>query len=97
MVDNFDKFKREFKEWEFYFIQIIKRSKDNPWVKWINGNNHARCIKEYSIYTAEDIEKRKQEMIDIATVCNARIYIHPARRRADDIIENLREDWCLER
>lgn len=33
MINNFDKFPREFKEWEFYFIQLIKRSKDNPWVK----------------------------------------------------------------
>lgn len=24
-------------------------------------------------------------MVDIATVCNARIYVHPARRREDDI------------
>lgn len=85
MINNFDIFPREFKDGEFYFIQLIKRSKDNPWVRWINGNNHARCIKTYSIYTKEDLEKRKQEMIDIATVCNARIYIHPARRNKEEI------------
>ena len=85
MINNFDRFPREFKNWEFYFIQLIKRAKDNPWVRWINWNNHARCIKTYSIRTQEDLKKRKQEMIDIATVCNARIYIHPARRNEEEI------------
>ena len=85
MIDNFDKFIREFKKWEFYFIQIIKRAKDNPWVRWINWNNHERCIKEYSIYTNEDLEKRKEEMITIANATNSRIYIHPARRSVEDI------------
>jgi len=27
LVDNFAKFKRERKEWEFYFIQIIKKKR----------------------------------------------------------------------
>lgn len=91
IINNFDKFKRERKEGEFYFIQIIKRKKDNPEVSWINGNNHARCIKEYSIYTADDLAKRKDEMIDIAEVCNARIYVHPARRSLDTV----RKQLCL--
>lgn len=85
MTNNFELFKREFVEWEFYFIQLIKRKKDNPDEVWINWNNSARCIKTYTIRTKEELEKRKQEMIDIATVTNSRIYIRPSRRKDEDI------------
>jgi len=85
MVDNFDRFKREFKEWEFYFIQLIKRKKDNPNENWINWNNSARCIKTYTIRTKEDLDKRRQEMVDISNITNSRIYIRPARRSDEDI------------
>lgn len=91
MIDNFNEFKRDFKEWEFYFIQIIKRKKDNPDTPWINWNNHARCIKEYSIGSKEQLDKRKQEMINIAEATNSRIYIHPARRSYDQVAR----DMCL--
>lgn len=89
MVNNFDKFKREWRDNEFYFIQIIKRKKDNPDVVWINWNNHARCIKEYSIYSQEQLDKHKEEMIKIAEATNSRIYIHPAKRNKDEIAKDL--------
>lgn len=89
MIDNFNKFKRNFKEWEFYFIQLIKRKKDNSDVSWINWNNHMRCIKDYSIYTEEQLNKYKQEMIDISEITNSRIYIHPARRSKEKISKEM--------
>lgn len=85
MINNFDTFPFEFMDWEFYFFQIIKRKKDNPDTAWINWNNHARCIKTYSIYTKEQLDKRKQEIIDICTVTNSRLYMHPARRSKDKV------------
>jgi len=89
MVNNFNKFDWKFVEWEFYFIQIIRRKKDNPGVAGINWDNSARYIKEYSIYTREQLDKRIDEMTSIANVMNARIYIHPARRSIESVTKTM--------
>lgn len=91
MLNNFDKFPYERADGEFYFFQIIKRKKDNPDISGLHWNNHARCIKEYSVYSLWELEKRKQEMIDIATTTNSRIYMHPSRRHKD----NVQKLMCL--
>jgi hypothetical protein len=73
MIDNFDKFPRERKEWEFYFVQILDRNRSA-------SSNNGRCIKSYFIDSQEYLEKRKDDMIKLADCFSARIYIHPARR-----------------
>lgn len=89
MINNFYRFPFKFIEWEFYFFQIIKRKKDNPDTPWINWNNHQRLIKSYSIYTEEQLEKYKEEMINIASVTNSRIYMHPARRSKEKVQKEM--------
>jgi hypothetical protein len=73
MIDNFDKFPRERKDWEFYFVQILDRNRSA-------SSNNGRCIKSYFIDSQEYLEKRKDDMVKLADCFDARIYIHPARR-----------------
>jgi hypothetical protein len=42
------------------------------------------------MYNKEQLEKYKQEIIDIATVTNSRIYMHPTRRNKEEI----RKEMC---
>lgn len=39
IVDNFNKFPREFRQWEFYFIQVIDIHKNNPTLLYYNITN----------------------------------------------------------
>lgn len=48
-----------------------------------------RCIKSYTITSQEALEKRQQEMIDIANATNSRIYIHPAKRNAEKVAKEM--------
>jgi len=89
MIDNFWIFNFEWVDWEFYFFQIIKRKKDNPDTAWINWNNHMRCIKEYTIWSKESLDKHRQEMIEIANATNSRIYMHPTRRSYEEIKKEM--------
>lgn len=80
IVNNFDKFQREFIPWEFYFVQVIIRWKDHPWKVGVNWSNHARTLKNYSIYNAEQLEKYKRDIMEVADIRWARVYVRPARR-----------------
>lgn len=82
MINNFDSFGFEFVEWEFYFFQILDRSKSG-------GNNKTRCIKSYYIDNQEFFDKKKPEMIELADTTKSRVYVHPARRRKDKIALEL--------
>lgn len=82
MINNFDKFIRDFVEWEFYFVQILDRSK----ASW---NNKTRCIKSYYVESAEYLAKKKEEMIRIAETTWCRIYAHPWRRNKKQIALKL--------
>ncbi|MFW5795074.1 MAG: hypothetical protein ACOCV1_06280 [Bacillota bacterium] len=48
-----------------------------------------RCIKEYSIFSEKQLEKYKEEMINIAETTNSRIYIHPAKRSKDKVSKEM--------
>lgn len=83
MVNNFDAVSRFISfpnEDEFYFIQIIQRKKENPEL----GKNN-KCIKTYFIYNFEQLNKKKQEIIDICNQFNARAYIHLSKRNRKTI------------
>jgi hypothetical protein len=78
MIDNFKKFKTwlDFSDpTKFYYIQIIQRSKD---IDKLTKNN--RMVKAYFVYSLEYLEKKEQEMKEIANSTKGRIYIHPGRR-----------------
>ena len=72
---------------EFYFVQVLQRNKEN---RELGSNN--RLIKAYYIYSVEQLEKYKEEMIVLANTFNARIYIHLNRRNAKMIALEMMED-----
>lgn len=88
MIDNFDKFKREFAPGQFYFVQLIVRGKDF-WKAEIWNRNSARCVKTYYVRNQEYLDKHKLEMIDLAHSTWARIYIHPSKRDENKIALEL--------
>lgn len=70
----------EFKSWEFYFIQVIERHKDNPDKSWLNGWNSCRVVKSFSIRNQDQLDKYRERIIEYSSTHNARVYIHPSRR-----------------
>lgn len=78
IVDNFEQIKQllSFKsEDEFYHLQILKRKKDCPETDR-GQNNNARCIKTYYIKNIEYLDSKKDEIIGLCEMFNARAYIN---------------------
>ncbi|MDR0607799.1 MAG: hypothetical protein LBG52_05665 [Candidatus Peribacteria bacterium] len=69
---------------EFYFIQIMKRKKDN---EEMTGNN--RVIKEYCIFSEEELRKKYDEIKKLCEVFNARAYIRLSRRNSEQIAKEM--------
>ena len=87
MIDNIEKIKtllRRDNENEFYYIQIIQRKKDIEWFVWNN-----RSIKDYYIYSMEQLERRYDEIKKLCNVFNARAYIRLSRRNSEDIARDI--------
>jgi hypothetical protein len=90
MINNLEQIKSLLKfenENEFYFVQVIQRSKENP---DLGKNNN--LVKAYYVYSLEYLDKKFPEMVKLAEVFNARIYIHLNRRNAYNIALELMED-----
>lgn len=80
LIDNFDKAQKlmEFNSPDdFYFVQIIKRYKDNPNDNKSVGNYHggAWYLKGYRIHTVQELQQLKSEIINICEKNNARAYM----------------------
>lgn len=61
----------------FYFVQVLRRKKDNMDGETITGhNNSARLIKAYYITSPEKLTQIMPEMIALAQVFNARVCIN---------------------
>lgn len=81
--DNFEKIKRYLtfnSSDDFYFIQIIQRSKDNP---QLGANN--KVIKTYSINSIESFNAKEKEIKLLCETFNARAYIHLTKRSYKDV------------
>lgn len=78
IVDNFEQIKKLLtfgSEDEFYHLQILKRKKDCA--EHEKGrNNNARCIKTYYIKNIDYLESKKDEIIGLCEMFNARAYIN---------------------
>ena len=65
---------------DFYFVQIIKRRKDNPGLsrdmKWINN---------YFVYNLEYFKEKEADVVEECTKNNARAYIHLNVRNAKKV------------
>lgn len=83
MVDNFDKFydKMVFiNPDDFYFLQILKRRKDNPGMP-----RDQKLIDTYFLYSMDEYLKYKGQIKDQCNLNNARCYIHVNVRNAQRI------------
>lgn len=86
MIDNFEQIKGLLvfdNEDQFYHLQIIKRKKDNPGTA--GRNNNARCMKTYYIISKEYLEEKKEEIILLCKIHNARACLNLNRRSFEKI------------
>lgn len=82
-VNNFPRIATllEFKdEKSFYFVQILKRRKENPEMK-----SGVRVVNNYYIYSLADLEKLKERIIEDCYKHNARAYINLNRLDTEKI------------
>lgn len=71
----------------FYFIQILKRRKDNPGLK-----TDVQTIDNLYIYTPEDLNKLREKIVERCTKNNARAYINLNRLDTEKIaLQTLRK------
>ena len=101
MVDNFDLVSKILSfnsPDDFYFVQIIKRLKDNPNDDKNQGNYHAGgCyLKGYRIRSIDDLMNLKPEIIKICHENNARAYItvnSRSEKETNDFIKIYRKKY----
>jgi hypothetical protein len=67
-------------EGDFYFLQIIKRRKDNPEIK-----GDSIIIDNYYIYSLDTFDKIESKVIDQCEKNNARAYIRLNKRNAEKV------------
>lgn len=74
MIDNIEKILPllEFKENWIYEVLVLQRKKDNP---EIVNNQNVRIIKSYTISSKESLVNKYDEMVKLADLFNARVYI----------------------
>lgn len=86
VIDNFEAIRACLKfnnKNEFYFVQIIQRKKDgNTGLRVRNG---FRLIRSYYIYSLEDFDSLKDRIITLCKNNNARAYINPNVRNAQEV------------
>lgn len=64
---------------DFYFLQILKRKKENPEIP-SNHNNNKRSIRTYYITSLEHLKSIETEVKAICLATNSRAYINPTKR-----------------
>lgn len=80
-VDNFDLVSNLMNfnsDDDFYFVEIIKRKKDNP----NDAFRYRQFITYYWIKSVDELQSKKQEIMDICLQNNARAYIYMNPRSA---------------
>lgn len=85
IVDNFDLISKmmEFNDSDdYYFLQIIKRKKDNPNDDITKGNYHSGgwYLDSFHIHSSDELLSLKDKIIDICDKNNARAYITVNKR-----------------
>ena len=64
---------------DFYFIQILKRKKENPDIS-SNHNNNRRSIRTYYVRSLDYFDSIIKEIKDLCIATNSRAYIHLTKR-----------------
>lgn len=83
MIDNFEAIRKilDFQDPKtFYFVQILKRRKDNP-----EMDTAVAVIDNYFLYGASDLDKIREKILDRCQKHNARAYINPNRLDTEKI------------
>ena len=86
IVDNFELIKNHMSfnnPNEFYFLQILQRKKDGN--EGLHVRNGYRLIKSYYIYSIKDFDELKPRIIELCHNNNARAYINPNVRNAQEV------------
>lgn len=81
-IDNFKQIKSLMKfesEDDFYFLQILKRKKENPEIP-SNHNNNRRAIRTYYINSLDYFNSIEEEIKSLCRTTNSRAYIHLTKR-----------------
>lgn len=85
-IDNFDLVKRIMNyqsDDDVYFVQIIKRKKDNPNMYF--AHNACDYLTYYLFKSIEEFESKKDEIKTICKKTNSRAYIYLNKRSADAV------------
>ena len=80
-IDNFDDAKRLMNsesEDDVWFVQIIKRHKDNMHLHF--ERNACEFITSYLIHDADELESKRDEIMHICRATNSRAYMHINKR-----------------
>lgn len=87
IIKNFITTQNLLKEKEdFLFLQIIQRKKDfEPGQQRLGRNNNNRLIKPYYIYSLEQLDSYKEEIIKLCQLFNARAGINLNKRNSKDV------------
>ena len=101
LVDNFDKVAKmlEFNsDDDFYFVQIIKRFKDNPNDDKTKGNYHAGgwYLDSWWVKSVDELMNLKPDIVKACEVNNARAYItiNPrSEKETNDYIKVKKIEW----
>ena len=75
-VDNFDLIKKHIHSsdnGEFYMLQIMRRTKDQ---KGYEGKHKRSIIKSYFISSVEYLDSKRDEIVGLCEIFNARAYIN---------------------
>lgn len=73
-------------EGTFYYIQLMRRKKDNPDAKSV------KVIKDMYVDNLEYLQEREQSIIEMCDFFNARAYIRLNRRSYEDVAFQLNVD-----
>lgn len=101
LIDNFDKVSKmlEYNSTDdFYFVQIIKRYKDNPNDDKTQGNYHAGgwYLKGYRVRSVDELQSLKPEIIQLCNDNNARAYItinSRSEQETNDFVKIYRQKY----
>lgn len=83
MIDNYQQLKTLLKfddPDKFYFLQILKRRKDNPGL-----DKDMKIVDNRFYYSLESFERDETEIKELCTIMNARAYLRLNRRSSSQI------------
>lgn len=91
MVDNFNLIaeiirKKSLNSGDFFFLEILKRKKDNPLL-----SKHVVMIDNWHIRSADDLLEKKDSIVEQCNLNNARAYIRLNKRSEEKVaLETLK-------